>query len=103
MQFTVYRNLRRSQQDVPYLLDVQSDLLDIGTRMVVPLVAAARFPDHLRRLNPSFTVEDQCVIASTADLAAVISSDLSEPVTSLSTAQHDIRAALEFLLTGIDL
>ena len=42
-QFTVYRNKNpRSRATFPYLLDVQSDLLDgLQTRVVIPLTKAA--------------------------------------------------------------
>lgn len=41
-QFDVYRNRNpRSRRSIPYLLDVQSDLLTaLSTRVVVPLIKA---------------------------------------------------------------
>jgi toxin CcdB len=99
-QFSVYRNPRPSRADVPYLLDVQSDLLDLGTRLVIPLVATEKFRGRLSRLHPSFVVEGQSVIASTADMASVSEHDLREVVTRLTPSRHEILDAIDFLFTG---
>lgn len=43
-QFDVYRNVGPDARRVPYLLDVQSDLLaGVTTRVVVPLVRLAEY------------------------------------------------------------
>ena len=43
MQFTIYRN-KGNARDYPYLLNVQSDIIDeLNTRMVIPLVPLAAF------------------------------------------------------------
>lgn len=99
-QFSVYRNPRASRIEVPYLLDVQSDLLDLGTRLVIPLVAAEKFRGRLSRLHPAVVVEGHTVIASTADMASVSEQDLREPVTRLTPSRHEILDAIDFLLTG---
>ena len=42
-QFDIHRNTAARAEDFPYLLDIQSDLLDrLGTRLVVPLMPLAR-------------------------------------------------------------
>lgn len=44
-QFTIYRNHNaRTKNRIPFLLDVQSDLLsDLGTRVVIPLALTTTF------------------------------------------------------------
>lgn len=99
-QFHVYRNARPSRSVIPFLLDVQSDVLILNTRVVTPLVLAARFEGRMTRLHPSFTLEGVDVVMSTADLAAVPQRDLQDMVADLTYARHDILAAINFLLTG---
>ena len=44
-------------EDVPYPLDIQSDVLDrLGTRLVVPLMPLARYGTPIERLNPRFEI-----------------------------------------------
>lgn len=99
-QFQVYRNRRPSAMDVPYLLDVQTDLLPLLTRVVVPLVASERFVGRMTRLHPGWRIEEREVVMSSADLAAIPTRDLGEAVADLTSARDDILAALDFLLTG---
>ena len=57
-QFDVYENPKtETNQVIPYLLDVQADLLDnLATRVVVPLSIVA--PDKvIKHLNPQFLVD----------------------------------------------
>lgn len=85
---------------MPYLLDVQTDLLPLQTRVVVPLVAATRFRGRMPRLHPAWRLEGREVVMSTADLAAIPARDLSEVVVDLTPARDEILAALDFLITG---
>jgi hypothetical protein len=50
-QFDVYENQNAATcQSIPYLLDVQVDLLNaLGTRVVVPLVTASSFDGHPKK------------------------------------------------------
>ena len=70
-QFKVYRNQRRSQQEVPFLLDVQSDLVQTGSRLVIPLVRADRYGLRYSRMNPTFTIDGLNVVAAVSDLSAI--------------------------------
>ena len=59
-QFTVYRNRNsKSKTDIPYLLDVQSDLLsELGTRVVIPLFEKKSLGiKPLTKLTPEFQVD----------------------------------------------
>ena len=57
-RFDVRANLNRSSRArVPYLVELQADLLaGISTRLVAPLVPAARFGPPASRLNPVFRI-----------------------------------------------
>lgn len=101
-QFDVYLNPNpATAKAIPYLLDVQADLLDnLATRVVVPLFVAATFGKTAQPLNPQFTIERTTVIMSTAELAGVSRQALGDKVGSLKAERNTIIAALDFLLTG---
>ena len=101
-QFDVYQNPNEeTNQTVPYLLDLQADLLDnLATRVVVPLVAATLIGRAVKHLNPRFKIKGEAVFMSTAELAGVPRSALGEKVGSLREQRNEIIAALDFLFTG---
>jgi len=103
-QFDVYRNAHpATRARVPYLLDVQSDLLDtLATRVVVPLCK----PEVLRgklaeRLNPVFEVEGRKMVLLTPELAGVSRKALGEKIANLANRRDSIIAALDLVITGI--
>lgn len=99
-QFDVYRNPGPHAKHVPYLLDVQSDLLvDVLTRIVVPLARATLHP-KVARLYPEFEVEGVHVVMLTTDLAGVGKSEIGARVASLADRRDEIRDALDFALQG---
>jgi toxin CcdB len=102
-QFDVYLNPNSStSQAIPYLLDVQADLLDrLATRVVVPLVRAEAMGLSASKLNPKFTVDNNLVVMSSAELAGVTHRSLGEKVVSLKVQHDEIIAALDLLFTGI--
>jgi toxin CcdB len=103
-QFDVYRNANpASRTRIPYLLDVQSDLLDsLATLVVVPLckpeVLKGRLAD---RLNPVFEVEGGKVIMLTPELAGVSRKILGDKIDNLAGERSAIIAALDLLISGI--
>ena len=102
-QFDVYLNPNRStRQAIPYLLDVQADLLDsLTTRVVVPLLRAEIMGLSASKLNPKFTINNTVVVVSSAELAGVSIRSLGEKVASLKAQRNEIIAALDLLFTGI--
>lgn len=102
-QFDVYLNPNSStRQTIPYLLDVQADLLDmLATRVVVPLVRAETMGLSASKLNPKFTINNNVVVMSSAELAGVTHRSLGEKVISLKAQRDEIIAALDLLFTGI--
>jgi toxin CcdB len=101
-QFDVYRNPNSStNKHIPYLLDLQTDLLEITkTRVVVPLEKCGTF-SVAERLMPKFRVEGISVVMSTPELAGVGVANLGEPVVSLADKRQEIIAALDLLFSGI--
>ena len=101
-QFDVYTNTNpETKQTIPYLLDVQADLLNnLTTRVVVPLISVSAMGKAAQHLNPFFSVKRTKVIMSTAELAGVMAKSLGEKVCSLKEHRNEIIAALDFLITG---
>jgi len=101
-QFDVYTNPNsETKQAIPFLLDVQTDLLNnLTTRVVVPLFSVSAMGKAAQNLNPRFSIKRTTVIMSTAELAGVMANSLGEKVCSLKAHQNEIIAALDFLITG---
>lgn len=102
-RFDVYRNLGVHANTTPYLLDVQSDLLDgLDSRMVIPL----RRLDHFAkvklptRLTPVFNILGKDYLLETPKMGAVPQRILKACVVSLSADQARITGALDFLFQG---
>lgn len=102
-QFDVFLNANPDTRAVvPYLLDVQADLLDsLATRVVVPLFTVSEMPLAAKNLNPKFIIQGVSVVMSTAELAGVSTRSLGEKVQSLSNKRDEIVAAIDLLFTGI--
>lgn len=98
-QFDVYANPNQdTNKQVPYLLDVQADILSLlGTRVVVPLVIQTNRAKHL---NPEFELQKTKVVMSTAQIVGVPLSALGNKICSLKDKRTEIIAALDFLITG---
>jgi toxin CcdB len=102
-RFDVYLNTGTQAAVTPYLLDVQSDLLQgLETRIVVPLRRRDRFPavNLPANLMPVIEIEGIECLLETPKLAAVPLRLLKTPVTSLAARQFEITAALDFLFQG---
>ena len=103
-QFDVFRNPNpASRARIPYLLDVQSDLLDtLATRVVVPLCKPGVLKGRLaERLNPRFEIAGKEVAMLTPELAGVPAKALSEAIANLSSQRGAIIAALDLVISGI--
>ncbi len=101
-RYDVYPNPGQNPQ-VPFLLDVQSDLLSVlDTRVVVPLRRLDSYPAGAlpKHLSPVFEVVGIACFMETSKLAAVPLRILKSPVASLAAQHPDITAALDFLFHG---
>lgn len=103
-QFTVYKNKNpNTKAHVPYLLDVQSNLLsELGTRVVIPLYAYAVLKGKLlTTLTPTFEIEGKNYVLMTLQLAGISKKELGAKVAELTAHRDSIIAALDFLTAGI--
>lgn len=103
-QFTVCRNKNpQTRSAVPYLLDVQNDLLDdLETRVVVPLCPISAMKGQtLRTLMPALEIEGERFVMLTPQMAGIPKSELGAPVTRVEQYRFEIIAAIDFLLTGV--
>jgi len=90
----------RTRVAIPYLLEVQADLLaSLGTCVVVPLYRKDA-AQALGRLTPVLEVEGQICLALVPELAGVARRDLGPVAGSLVQARGELIAALDFLFTG---
>ncbi len=102
-RFDVYANPGSHASTTPYLLDVQSDLLDgLDTRMVIPLRSLDHFPKVKvpTRLTPIFSIAGEDFLLETPKMGAIPQRVLKSPVTSITQEQDQITAALDFLFQG---
>ena len=92
----------RTSKSRPYVVELQSGLLDkLPTTVIAPL-AKPQSVDRLSilRLNPSVSVKGMTLILLTQDHAAIPRALLKSPVANLSPQRDEIIAALDFLFTG---
>ena len=95
-QFQVYR-----LPAGPLVVDLQSDLISTGTRVVAPLLPISEGLSPLTRLEPIFEIEGERLALHTAELAAVPERLLrSAPVADLTAADYAIRGALDMVFSG---
>ena len=101
-QYDVCRNPNpSSRKRAPYLLILQSDLLDpIPTVVVAPLVRLGEF-EPIRRLNPAIDITDESFVLSTTELAGIPRTAIGPVVSNLAGERDAIIAALDLLFTGI--
>ncbi len=95
-QFHVYR-----LPDNMLVLDLQTDLIDTGTRVVAPLIPANAGVKALTRLEPEFVISNENHALHTAEMAAVPAHLLKgNPVADLSDSDYEIRSALDMVFSG---
>ncbi|GBU13970.1 CcdB-like protein [Enterobacterales bacterium] len=101
MQYHAYRNGSNSKE-YPYLIDVQSDLIDLlETRMVIPLVPLAYAQHQVPvRISPIIDIEGDSFILMTSEMASVPLSILKEQICSVENQRQVIKDAVDFLFDG---
>jgi len=102
-RFDVYANPGNHAKTTPYLLDVQSNLLDgLDSRMVIPLRSLKHFPKVkvATQLTPIFKIGGKDYLLETPKMGAVPQRVLKSPIASLVDSQAEITAALDFLFHG---
>lgn len=103
-QYDVYPNPSASSRNqIPYVVDMQSNLLsDLTTRQVVPLaLRVSDAPAAPRRLSPQFTIEGHRV-SLLPHLAAPLNARLlRQPLASLAGHAGELRDALDAVVSGV--
>ena len=102
-RFDVYANPGRHADSTPYLLDVQSDLLDgLDSCIVIPLRRRDRFPAVALadRLSPTLSIAGAEFILETPKMGAVLRRALGAPLLSLAAERARVTAAMDFLFRG---
>lgn len=102
-QFDVYPNPSpRSKAAMPYVVDVQSNLLSVlPTRLVIPLSRIGLNAPIARNVIKQFTVNGESLFLLAYVAAPVDARGLQNKVTSLHEASHDIVAAIDVVLSGV--
>lgn len=103
-QFHLYRNANKAtQKNYPYLLDIQSNLLeDLRTTVVIPLMPKRLSEAHvISKLNPVVRVKSENFIVMTQGLAGIDRSILGAQAGDLGQYRPEIIAAIDFMLSGI--
>ena len=98
-RFDVYRPKGKRSALV---LDVQADLLsDLETRVIVPLQPwISRRKKTITRLLPVVQIDGKDYQLMTANIGAVLLSDLAGPMANLENQRTTIIDAIDFLLQG---
>ena len=102
-RFEVYANTGKSKANTPYLVDVQSDILEgLTFRVVVPLIRADSFPPGKlpADFTPFFELGGIKCMMHPAFIASVPLSELGPTIGSLMEHRDKINAALDRLLGG---
>jgi len=103
-QFTVYKNKNpKTKKTFPYLLDIQSDLLEeLRTTVVIPLgkysIVKAQV---MSKLCPIVEIEGSRYAALTQQLAGIDRNLLGAEVTSISNYRTEFINAIDFIVSGI--
>jgi len=99
-RFDIFANPGRNRRNIPYLIDVQSNVVSgLATRIVVPLRPVSAFssmtlpPD----LFPIIVVNGEDHVMDTPQLGAIPMSELKIHVASARTARFEIQNALDRL------
>lgn len=102
-QFSAYANTNPvTKSSYPYLLDVQSPLLEtLETRLVIPLAPRTVYNGTvIRNLMPVVTVKGDEYLVMTPQMAAISRKHLGPLIEDCSVNRNEIVAAIDFLVTG---
>ncbi len=95
-QFQVYRVTGGE-----LVLDLQTDLIDTGSRVVAPLIKVSSGPKVIGRLEPVFEVNGEDYALHTAEMAAIPSTLLrGHPIADLSAFDYEIKGAIDMVFSG---
>ena len=102
-RFSIYENTGEHAKTTPFLLDVQTDLLNgLDTRVVIPLRKASLYKKvgPPQDLMPIFSIKGNDFALETPKMAAVPSKILKKEIGSLKGDQHIVMTAIDRLFHG---
>lgn len=102
-QFSLHRNPNaKTNAAIPFLLDVQNDLLsELGTRVVVPVFRRKNLKiQPLTKLTPEVEIQEEQHILMMPQLAGIPVRELGPVAGSLSNYRNEIISAIDLLVTG---
>ena len=102
-RFSIYQNSDDHTKTTPYILDVQTDLLNgLNTRVVIPLRNSDRYQNlsTSQDLMPRFGIQGKDFILDTPRMAAIPSKYLKKEIGNLRDQQHIVIAAIDRLFHG---
>jgi toxin CcdB len=102
-QFDAHPNpVQLDSQRMPFVLDVQSESLDVlSTRVVVPLLRAELLRDRIARLHPEFLVGDTRVVMVTTEIGTLSRGALGASIANFADRRAEIIGAIDMLITGV--
>lgn len=102
-RFSVHQNSSDLTKTTPYILDVQTDLLDeLNTRVVIPLRNGELYKNlsSSRDLIPDLVIQGKRFTLDTPRMAAVPTKYLKKEVANLKDQQHLVITAIDRLFHG---
>jgi toxin CcdB len=101
-RFDIYANpIKADRRDVPFVLEIQSDLLyRFVERVCVPLVRPGSIPGLTERFNPSIDVAGEPARLHPLGISVFHASELGARVASAQPQALNIETALDMLLRG---
>lgn len=97
-RFDIYVNPGRNQRNVPYLVDVQSNVISgLATRIVVPLRPSESFSSTTLppELFPIIVIDGSDYVLDTPQLGAIPFGELRTRIASARDSQFAIQTALD--------
>ncbi|MCB0329785.1 MAG: CcdB family protein [Bdellovibrionales bacterium] len=103
-QFSIYKNSGRNSSSIPFVLDVQSDLVSsvLRTRIAVPLYRVSEVRSPAYRIHVPIKVRRSQTIALFDEISAVPLELLGKPVAEATeTEKQNAKKALDCMFFGI--
>ena len=102
-QFDVYRNPNSAGRSaVPYLVALQSDMLDqLPSRWVAPLKPSKNIAHRIEGLMPEVKVEGKKFTVFMYESAAIPAKTLGNRIASLESHRFELIRAVDILISGI--
>jgi toxin CcdB len=102
-QFVAYENPNRdTRKAYPFLLDIQSNLIeDLTSTIVIPLASKRAISKPISRLTPTVSINGNDYLVLTQQISGFPRNGLGKPVADLSHERYALIAAIDFVISGI--